>query len=60
MSAPIHSAPINIVADVETEMMATGVEEIALKDLLRAQKVCTPSGSPLPPCQKLQTHEIRA
>jgi len=53
MSAPIYSAPIKIVADAEKELMATEEEEIALKDLLRAPVVRTPSGNPLPPCQKM-------
>jgi len=51
---------VKIVADAERELMATEEEEIALKDLLRAPVVRTPSGNPLPPRQKLQTHEICA
>jgi hypothetical protein len=53
MSTPIHSAPAEITADAETEMMATEAEEITLKDLLRAPVVYTPSGNPLPSCQKM-------
>jgi len=53
MSAPIHSAPLEITANAETELMATEAEEIALKDLLRAPVAYAPSGIPLPPCQKM-------